>query len=200
MKVLVATSNAGKIREIREILGGASLSIVTPAEVGVSCEVVEDGQTFEENALKKARAWVQAAGLPALADDSGLCVEALGGEPGVHSARWAGPQATDADNCRLLLKRLHGVAKRSARFVCVMALVLPDGRELVASGTCHGHITEQPRGENGFGYDPVFLDPVTGRTFAQLSPQEKNARSHRRQALKALQQMIHEAFPKGTSG
>ena len=186
MKVLAATTNKGKIQEISDILARADVSIVSIAELGIVLDVIEDGETFEANALKKAVAYREASGMHALADDSGLCVDALSGAPGVYSARYAGEQAQDQDNIALLLKRLTGVEDRSARFVCVAALALTDGRVITARGEFPGVIIDTPRGTGGFGYDPIFLDPVTGKTFAELSRDEKNRMSHRHRALEAL--------------
>jgi len=186
VKVLAATTNKGKIREISDILARAGVNIVSIAELGIVLDVIEDGETFEENAIKKAAAFRAASGMHALADDSGLCVDALGGAPGVFSARYAGPQAQDQDNISLLLERLKGIQDRRARFVCVAALALTDGRVITARGEFEGQIIDTPRGAGGFGYDPIFLDPLTGKTFAELSSDEKNRMSHRHRALEAL--------------
>ena len=190
MKVLAATTNKGKIQEISDILARAGVSIVSLAELGLTLDVIEDGETFEENAIKKATAFRDAAGIPALADDSGLCVDALGGAPGVYSARYAGPSANDQDNIKLLLERLAGIPERKAHFVCVAALALTDGRVITGRGEFEGVIIDTPRGSGGFGYDPVFLDPVTGKTFAELSRDEKNRMSHRHRALEALKENL----------
>lgn len=186
MKLLAATNNAGKLSEIRAILAGHGFEVVSPAELGLKLEVEEDGETFEANALKKALAWRELSGLAALADDSGLCVDALAGAPGVRTARYAGEDATDEANYSLLLERLTGVNERAARFVCVIALCLPDGRTFTGQGECPGLISTAPRGAAGFGYDPVFLDEATGLTFAELDSATKNARSHRGRALQSL--------------
>lgn len=190
MKVLAATTNKGKIQEIADILARAGVTIVSIAELGITLEVIEDGETFEENAIKKATAFREASGMSALADDSGLCVDALGGAPGVFSARYAGPRAQDQDNIRLLLERLKGIQNRRARFVCVAALALTDGRVITGRGEFEGVIIDTPRGSGGFGYDPIFLDPVTGKTFAELSRDEKNRMSHRHRALEALKEHL----------
>lgn len=190
MKVLAATTNQGKIREISDILERAGISIVSLAELGLALDVLEDGETFEENAIKKAAAFRDASGMSALADDSGLCVDALGGAPGVFSARYAGPGAQDQDNISLLLERLKGIQNRGARFVCVAALALADGRLITARGEFEGLIIDTPRGAGGFGYDPIFLDPLTGKTFAELSSDEKNRMSHRHRALEALKEKL----------
>jgi XTP/dITP diphosphohydrolase len=160
-------------------------------DLGALDEVEETGATFAANAALKAQAAVRATGLPALADDSGLEVDALGGEPGVRSARWAG-MVTAAERNALLLRRLKDVpeAQRGARFVCVIAVCHPDGRSAAARGEISGRITWEPLGDGGFGYDPLFLLPEVGRTYAQLTPEEKNSRSHRARAFAALQPLL----------
>jgi XTP/dITP diphosphohydrolase len=192
MKVLVATSNRGKISEITQILSGTGISILTPQAAGLHLDVEENGATFEANAVLKAHAWRRASGYPSLADDSGLCVDALGGRPGVNTARFAGPRATDRENYELLLKLMEGVTDRKAHFMCVVALAISDEIVVTASGRCDGVILHGPRGEGGFGYDPVFLDSETGKSFAQLTDNEKNARSHRGRALISLKQRLEE--------
>jgi XTP/dITP diphosphohydrolase len=192
MKILLATTNKKKIKEIKEILADPNLAIVTPDEINLSIDVIEDGSTFEENSTKKALAWAKASHITALADDSGLCVDALNGKPGVLSARFAGPNSTDQDNYTLLLKKLKDEKNRNAHFVCVMALASPDGKVITAKGEYHGVILEKPIGSNGFGYDPVFLDPSSNKTFAQLTPEEKNTRSHRKRALINLKEKLKE--------
>ena len=158
-KIVLATGNKGKLREFRGLLEGVFGNIVSLNDLESPPEVTEDGETFRENALKKARAIAAYSGIPALADDSGLEVEALGGRPGVYSARYAGEGAVDTDNIAKLLSELQGVANRKARFVCFLALVTPDGKEITAEGACEGVILTEPRGEGGFGYDPVFFLP-----------------------------------------
>jgi XTP/dITP diphosphohydrolase len=190
MKLLAATNNKGKIKEIIEILSDLGITVITPQETGLSLEVEETGSTFEENAVIKARAWCEASGMPALADDSGLCVDALQGRPGVLSARFAAENADDGENIALLLRSLKGKEGRSARFVCVAALALPGGEVISAEGRYEGVIIDEPRGTGGFGYDPVFFDPDLGKTLAQMNPAEKNARSHRKQALDALKEKL----------
>lgn len=190
MKLLAATNNKGKIKEIKEILSDLGITVITPQEAGLSLEVEETGSTFEENAALKARAWSKASGMPSLADDSGLCVDALSGRPGVMSARFAGAGASDEDNIALLLRNLEGREDRSARFVCVAALALPDGEVVSAEGRYEGVIIDTPMGAEGFGYDPVFFDPLMGKTLAQMTPAEKNARSHRKQALDRLKEKL----------
>lgn len=187
MTVVAATANAHKLREMREILRGAEL--IPEAEAGFTGEVEETGETFLENALLKARAVMKATGLPALADDSGLCVEALGGAPGVYSARYAklfGPEGWSAGNRALLLKNMEHIKDRRAYFACAVALVYPDGRELTAEGRTYGRILYEDRGENGFGYDPVFYSDELGCSFGEASEEAKNAVSHRGRALGAL--------------
>ena len=193
MKLLAATTNRGKIVEIAEILSGLGVTVVTPEEIDLHIDVKEDGATFAENALIKARAWSEAAGMPALADDSGLCVDALDGRPGVMSARFSGPDATDEKNIELLLRSLQSKTQRTARFVCAVALAWQTGEVILAEGRYEGIIIDAPRGRGGFGYDPVFLDPELNKTLAQMSPGEKNARSHRRKALDALKTRLQES-------
>jgi XTP/dITP diphosphohydrolase len=190
MDILVATTNPGKIREITEILAGPKVSIITPNEINLQLDVEENGLSFAENAAIKARAWCEASGMPALADDSGLCVDALDGRPGVLSARFAGNAATDEENYQLLLERMKGIQKRDARFVCVVALAFPGDEIVLAQGHYEGRILEDPVGNAGFGYDPVFFDPASGRSFAQLTREEKNNRSHRKKALEELKEKL----------
>ncbi len=185
MNVLIATRNPHKLREIRAILSVPGLSFVTAMDVPNLPDVVEDGRTFEENAVKKAVTWARSSGLWAVADDSGLEVDALGGEPGVRSARYAGEPAGDVANNRLLLARLHGVLNRRARFLCVIALASPNGWTDVVEGRCEGHITDTPRGTHGFGYDPLFIPDGYDQTFAEMPPELKNRISHRARALEA---------------
>lgn len=193
MKLLAATTNRGKIVEIAEILSGLGVTVMTPEEIDLHIDVKEDGATFAENALIKARAWSEAAGMPALADDSGLCVDALDGRPGVMSARFSGSDATDEKNIELLLRSLQGKTQRTARFVCAVALAWQTGEVILAEGRYEGIIIDEPRGRGGFGYDPVFLDPELNKTLAQMSPGEKNARSHRKKALDALKTRLQES-------
>jgi len=192
MKVVLATSNRSKAAEIGRMLEGTGVEILSLASFpGVNLPP-ETGATMKENALIKARAASRATGLPALADDSGLEVDFLDGAPGVFSARYAGEGATDEDNWRKLLSELEGVPveKRTARFRCALALVGLDAKELVFEGVLEGVITDGPRGENGFGYDPVFFIPEEGRTSAELSPDEKNRVSHRARALDGLKSYL----------
>ena len=188
MRLLLATRNPGKKREYQELLAGLGLALVTLDEAGIDLEVDESGTTFAENALLKARGYARASGLPTLADDSGLEVDALGGAPGVHSARYAGAAATDEDRYRLLLQSMRAVSdgQRSARFRCAIAVAWPDGPVDIAAGACEGTIAREPRGAHGFGYDPVFLLADRGLTMAELPPEDKNRLSHRARAAASL--------------
>lgn len=195
-RLVLASGNAGKHRELAAMLDPLGIELVLQSELGVE-SVPETGLTFVENALIKARHAARVAGLPAVADDSGLLVEALDGAPGLHSARYAGPDATDSANVSTLLDALHGVApeRRDARFYCVLVLLARAGdpAPLVCEGEWRGRIAEAPRGEGGFGYDPVFLDPDSGVTAAELEPSRKNRISHRGRALAALADRLREA-------
>lgn len=191
----MATGNPGKIREIAALLEPLGSEIVAQSAFGVS-SADETGDTFEANALIKARHAAAETGLPAIADDSGLAVDALGGRPGVYSARYAGPDADDDRNVDKLLAELDGVADRRAAFHCVACYVEPgDGVTVAVHGEWHGSILTERRGRGGFGYDPVFLDPDSGRASAELTPAEKNARSHRGKALKALAARLEALYP-----
>lgn len=198
-RVVVATGNAGKLVEIRHALDVPGWSFLSPAELGgVVLDVEETGATFEENALVKACAYAAAFGRAALADDSGLEVDALGGAPGVRSARYAGEPADDAANNARVLSELAAVAApgRTARFRCAIALYDPEGGTLVAHGTCEGALAQAPRGSGGFGYDPLFLPAAApGRTMAELSLAEKGAISHRGAALRALRGLLAGGLP-----
>ena len=182
--LVIATRNAGKTDEIRALLKDFPIDIRNLDDFGPIPEVIEDGDTFEENAYKKASFTARVLGFPALADDSGLMVPALDGAPGVHSARWAGEAATDADRCRKLLQAMDGIDDRRASFECVLSIAVPGGSALTYEGRCEGEITRAPSGEQGFGYDPVFYYPPLGRTFADLTRDEKGAVSHRGMALR----------------
>ncbi len=181
--IVLATSNENKVKEIKDLLKDFPVKITCLKDYGPMPEPVEDGTTFDENAYKKALHYAKVLGIPALADDSGLVVEALGGAPGVYSARYAGEHATDRQNCEKLLKELEGVSNRKARFECVISLATPGGPALTWEGRCEGEITREPRGESGFGYDPVFLSREYGKTFAEISMEEKSRVSHRGRAL-----------------
>ncbi|GAB4339121.1 MAG: XTP/dITP diphosphatase [Desulfobulbaceae bacterium] len=181
--IVLATGNKNKVREIRELLKDAPVEIRSLADFGKLPAVVEDGETFEENAYKKAHHYARVLGLPCLADDSGLVVEALDGRPGVHSARYAGEDASDLEKCDKLLLEMKDKVNRRARFECVLSLATPGGPALTWEGRCEGEITTERHGESGFGYDPVFYYPPLGKTFAEISMEEKNAVSHRGRAL-----------------
>ncbi len=188
-KIVLASGNPGKVREINELLAGHDIEVVPQSEFGVP-EAEETGLTFVENAILKARNAARHTGLPAIADDSGIEVDALRGAPGIYSARYAGPGASDEDNLRKLLAELEGVpeAERTARFQCLMVYMehAEDPTPLIFQGTWEGRILDAPRGENGFGYDPVFFVPEHGCSAAELAPEQKNALSHRGQALRQL--------------
>ncbi len=195
-RIVLATGNPGKVREIRRILGAFGVEIVPQTELGVD-DANETGISFLENALIKARHAAELTGLPAIADDSGLVVDALDGRPGVYSARYAGAEATDDDNIEKLLHELRGVTddKRTAAFYCCAVYVsADDSTSLVAEGRWQGRIVGERRGTGGFGYDPVFFDPECGRSAAELGPELKNARSHRGKALAALAEMLREHY------
>ena len=185
MKIVLASDNAHKLTEFRELFRGMDVELISKKESGFADEVEETGATFAENAFLKANAVMLATGLPAVADDSGLCVDALDGAPGVHSARYTGSHAdSDTDRYMLLLKNMEGKSPRTARFVSSLCCVFPNGDRLTAEGTCEGTILDAPRGENGFGYDPVFLPDGYDRSMAELTMEEKNAISHRGRALR----------------
>ncbi|MCE5335496.1 MAG: XTP/dITP diphosphatase [Desulfobacteraceae bacterium] len=184
--LVLATKNRGKSSEIREFLKGFPVDLKDLNDFGPIPEVVEDGMSFEENAYKKASFTAKVLGLPALADDSGLEVEALGGAPGVHSARYAGENASDPQNNAKLLDALNGTGNRNARFCCVLSLAVPAGPALTYEAACEGVILDAPRGENGFGYDPLFYYPGAGKTFAEMTQAEKLRVSHRGRALADL--------------
>jgi len=185
-EVVLATGNKGKVKEFSKLLEGVFGEIISLNDLDSPPEVIEDGLTFQDNALKKARAIAQYSGKLTLADDSGLEVDALDRRPGVYSARYSGEGATDKTNILKLLAELGDNPNRKARFVCVLALVDPDGEGLVANGYCEGVILDKPRGEGGFGYDPVFYLPDRGKTMAEIGPELKNQISHRANALKSL--------------
>lgn len=184
MKLIIASNNAHKIREIKRMLSDRFEQILSLREAGICHETVEDGSTFMENSLKKAREISELSGCAALADDSGICAHALGGAPGIYSARFSG--GDDEDNNRLLLAKLATEEDKGAHYTCAMALVYPDGREVTADGHMYGSITADARGEHGFGYDPIFIPDGETRTVAEMSDDEKNQISHRARALAAL--------------
>ena len=193
-KLIFATGNQNKMREIKAILADMDVEVLSMKEAGIDIDIVEDGKTFEENALIKARAVSKAGNALALADDSGLEVDALNGEPGIYSARYMGEDTSyDIKNMNII-ERLEGVPdeKRTARFVCAMAAVFPDGTEQTFVKTMEGRIGYKIAGENGFGYDPIFFLPEYGKTSAEISSEEKNAISHRGKALRAMEEYLKE--------
>ncbi len=196
MKVVLASKNKHKLVEISKITEKFGIELVLQSELGIDIDVEETGTTFEENSYIKAEAVMKATGLPALADDSGIPVDALNGEPGVYSARYGFDDTLDDwGRLELLLKNTEHVpdGQRQARFVCVITMVTPEGRIIQARGEIHGELTRQPRGENGFGYDPIFYYPPFGKTTAELSPEEKNGVSHRGNALRVFYEKMKEA-------
>ncbi|MCI9223171.1 MAG: XTP/dITP diphosphatase [Oscillospiraceae bacterium] len=192
MKMVLASKNPKKMKEMNEILSGMGVEVCLQSDVGIDIDVEETGTTFEENSLLKAKAVMEASGLPAIADDSGLCVDALNGAPGVYSARYGGDGLDDTGRYRLLLANMPRGAARTAKFVSVITCCFPGGEVLTARGECPGTIAFAPMGEGGFGYDPVFFLPKLKKTFAQLAPEEKNAVSHRGRALEAFQAKLEE--------
>ena len=195
MKLVVASNNAHKIAELNAILSRLGMEVVSQREAGVHVEPEETGTTFEENSYIKAKAVLEASGMAAVADDSGLMVEALGGAPGVYSARFGGAECkTDRDRLEYLLKKMEGQENRAAKFVSVITVLTPDGRKLVARGECPGVLLTEPHGDNGFGYDPIFFYPQKGCTFAELPAEEKNKISHRSRALRLLSERIQKEW------
>ena len=184
--LVLATRNQGKIREFKELLKDAPIELRSLNDFGPIPEAVEDGETFDDNAYKKALFTAKVLGLPAIADDSGLEVEALDGAPGVFSARYAGEKASDQDNIAKLLTEMKGKSNRKAAFACVISIAVPTGPALTYEGRCEGEILTAPRGDGGFGYDPVFFYPPLGQTFAEIPMAEKNKISHRGKALAEL--------------
>ena len=195
MKVVLASKNKHKLEEISRITEQFDIQLVMESELGVDVDVEETGTTFEENSFLKANAVMQATGLPALADDSGIAVDALNGEPGIYSARYGFDDTLDDwGRLQLLLKNTENVpdGQRQARFVCVITMVTPEGKVIQARGEVHGELLREPRGENGFGYDPIFYYPPLGMTTAELPPEEKNRVSHRANALKVFYEKLKE--------
>jgi XTP/dITP diphosphohydrolase len=192
--ILIATNNKGKVDEIRALLDGLDLALLIPADLGIVLEVVEDGQTYAENAAKKAAAFANKSGMISLGDDSGLEVDALGGEPGLHSHRFCPiPNATDADRRKYLLERLGDKPHPwNARFRATVAIALPSGEVKLATGQCEGEIIQNERGSNGFGYDPIFLIPELGHTLAEMDMKEKNRLSHRARAIQKAIPILKE--------
>lgn len=201
MKVILASQNRHKLYEIQTILSRYGMEVILQSDLNLDIEVDETGTTFEENSMLKAKAVMEATGLPAVADDSGLCVDVLGGAPGVYSARYGGPEyVTDLDRLNLLLHEMRGIRseERTARYVCVITLLMPDGEAIVTRGTCEGMILSEPHGTGGFGYDPIFYIPKEGMTFAEMGIERKNQISHRANALKMLCRKLDERSEGGT--
>ena len=194
-KIIFATGNQDKMREIREILADMDVEVVSMKEAGIHADIVENGSTFEENAVIKAKTICELTGEITLADDSGLEIDYLNKEPGIYSARYMGEDTSYDVKNKNLIDRLDGVPKekRTARFVCAIAAVLPDGRELVTRQTMEGYIGWEPEGENGFGYDPIFYLDEYGCSSAAISPEQKNAISHRGKALRAMKELLKKA-------
>lgn len=190
MRAVLASKNEKKLRELREILSGFGMEVILQSQAGVDVEVEETGDTFEENAILKAEAVCSASGLPAISDDSGLMVDALGGAPGVYSARYGGEGLDDTGRWQLLLQNMEGEENRACRFVSVICCAFPNGDRLLARGECPGILAREAIGVGGFGYDPVFYLPDRGKTMAELSPEEKNQISHRGNALRVLKQEL----------
>lgn len=196
MKLVLASKNQKKLAEMREILSALGVEVVMESDVGVDVDVEETGTTFAENAALKARAVCAASGLPAIADDSGLCVDALNGAPGVYSARYGGGELDDVGRYRLLLGNMRGQTDRRCGFVSAICCVFPNGDEITARGECRGTLAYAPQGENGFGYDPIFFVPEKKKTFAQLTAEEKNEISHRGKALREFKEKLEEYLNK----
>lgn len=190
MKLILASNNKKKLKELREILSGFGIEVLSQSEAGIDLEVEETGSTFAENAFLKADGACKVSGEACIADDSGLVVEALGGAPGVYSARYGGEGLDDTQRYELLLKNLENEEHRDAKFVSSIACVFPDGSVISAEGECRGVITREPRGEGGFGYDPVFYMESLGKTMAEVTPEEKNAVSHRGNALRKFREEL----------
>ena len=195
-KFVLATHNPGKLKEMAEILKKFHVEVVMPSDLGLDIDVEETGTTFAENAMLKAKAICAASGLPAIADDSGLCVDALNGAPGVYSARYGGEGLDDTGRYRLLLSNLRGSTTRAAHFASAIACAFPNGDELTAEGRCDGAIAFAPMGAGGFGYDPVFLVPEMRKTFAQMTAEEKNSISHRGRAMEKFAEKLETYLAK----
>ena len=190
MKYVLATANPGKVKEMSKILAELDIDIVTRDELCIDIDVEETGTTFLENAILKADAICAASGLPAIADDSGLIVSALGGEPGVYSSSYGGEELTSEERCKYLLSKMENMEQREAKFVCTIVCSYPDGKKLIANGECPGRITTELQGTEGFGYDPVFLPDEETKTMAELTPERKNSISHRGKALRNFSVML----------
>ena len=203
MKFVLATQNPKKREEMASILGDLGVEIVTEEDLGVNVDVEETGETFGQNAALKAKAVMEATGLPAIGDDSGLCVDAMKGAPGIYSARYGGPELDDAGRCELVLEMMHGQTDRAAHFETYVVCAFPNGDWFAAKGECHGAIAFAPIGNNGFGYDPIFFRTEEQKTFAQMTAEEKAAISHRGNALRAFREKLKkylEEHPETTEG
>jgi len=200
MTFVLATANPGKVNEMREILNGEGIDIVSRYELGIDIDIPETGSSFMDNAILKARAICGAAGLPAIADDSGLMVDSLDGAPGVYSSTFGGEALSDAERCEHLIGAMKDMEQRRAKFVCTIVCIFPDGSTLSAQGECHGEIADVPRGAGGFGYDPLFVVDGLNKTMAELSVKEKNSISHRGSALREFSSMLAQfmAMRRGT--
>ncbi len=198
-KIIAATKNMGKLEELKQLLSGLPYDVLTMAEAGITDEIEENGATFEENALIKAREVWNVTGETVIADDSGLEVDCLGGAPGVYSARYAGEGASDDDKNKKLLRALSDIPadKRTARFVCAIAVIFPDGRENIVRGTCEGYIATEPAGNKGFGYDPLLYVPELGQTIAQIDADLKNSISHRGNAMRQILDILGSEYNDG---
>ena len=196
MKFVLASQNQHKLREMQAILSAHGVEVVLEADIGLHVDVEETGTTFAENALLKARAVMEASGLPAIADDSGVCCDALNGAPGVYSARYGGPEYDDMGRYKLLLANMRGARTRAAHFTSCIACVFPNGDVIEAEGICPGTIAFAPQGTGGFGYDPVFFLPELKKTYAQLTPEEKAAVSHRGKALAVFDEKLRAYLAK----
>lgn len=192
MKFVLASQNKHKLAEMQAILSAHGVEVVLQSDIGLHVDVEETGTTFAENAMLKAQAVMKASGLPAIADDSGVCVDALNGAPGVYSARYGGPELDDTGRYRLLLENLRGASSRTAHFTSAIACVFPNGDTIEAEGICPGAIAYAPQGNGGFGYDPVFYLPQLRKTYAQLTPEEKAEVSHRGKALAVFDEKLRE--------
>jgi len=190
MRFVLATANPGKLREMQEVLSPLGIEVISRDELGIDITVEETGSTFYENALLKAKAICQVSGMPAIADDSGIVVEALGGAPGLYSSSYGGDLMTNEERCDFLLKNMEGMEQRGAKFVCTIVCLYPDGSLISAYGECPGELALSPRGKNGFGYDPIFIASGTDKTLAELLPDEKHRISHRGKALRQFAEQL----------
>lgn len=200
MKFVLASQNKHKLTEMQSILSAHGVEVVLQSDMGLHVDVEETGETFAENAMLKAQAVMKASGLPAIADDSGVCVDALNGAPGVYSARYGGPELDDAGRYRLLLSNMQGARTRAAHFTSAIACIFPNGDTIEAEGICPGTIAFAPQGTGGFGYDPVFFLPELRKTYAQLTPEEKAAVSHRGKALAVFDGKLRDYLQGGGYG